>query len=144
ITSVGLFIAFGGANGTVRTFAVLLVMVILYAGGVWLFNNRPKLQQAGLAFAGIGMTIAPLAGVAAYYYLFNQNNAPAVWLATSILCMAMYAHALLVLRKPLINYLLIFTFLSLFESGVSVLTLPVYYFGWAMASVGIILTFFSR
>ncbi len=144
VASVGLFIAFGGANGVIRTFAVLAVTGILYASGMWLFHNKPKLKQAGVAFSGIGMTIAPLSGVAAFNYLFNQTNGPVVWFATSLLCLGMYAHALWVFRQPLVSYILIFTFLSLFESGVSIISAPVYYFGWAMALVGIILSIASR
>lgn len=144
VASVGLFIAFGGASGGLRTFAVLLVTAVMYGSGIWLFRHRPRLEQAALAFAGIGIVIAPLVGAAAYQYLFNKSHAPVVWLITSVLCMALYLHAMLVLRKPLINYVLIFTFLSLFESGVSVASAPVYYFGWGLAFVGIILQLIAR
>lgn len=144
VASVGLFIVFGGASGVIRTFAVLLMTAGLYWAGIWLFHNKPKLEQAGIAFTGIGMTIAPLSGVAAYNYLFAQTNGPAVWFATSLLCMAMYTHALWTFRKPLVSYILIFTFLSLFESGVSIISAPIYYFGWAMALVGIILSLAGR
>lgn len=144
VASVGLFIAFGGANGAVRTTATFLVMGVMYGMGIWLFNNKPKLAQAGIAFSGMGMTIAPLVGFAAYYYLFAQANGPIVWFVTSLMCMAMYIHALRVFRRPLISYILIFTFLSLFESGVSIIDAPIYYFGWAMALVGIILAVASR
>lgn len=144
VASVGLFIAFGGTDGVIRTLAVLAVMIVLYGGGQWLFHSKPKLEQAGLAFAGMGMAIAPLAGVAAYYYLFEQAQGPLVWMLTSLLCVGMYAHALISLKRPLISYLLIFTFLSLFESGVSIIDAPVYYFGWAMALTGIVLTALSR
>ncbi len=144
VASVSLFIVFGGANGAVRTFAVLAVTAALYSTGIWLFRSKPKLEQAGVAFSGIGMTIAPLSGVAAYNYLFAQTNGPAVWFVTSLLCMGMYAHALWVFRRPLVSYILIFTFLSLFESGVSIISAPIYYFGWAMALVGIILSIASR
>lgn len=144
VASVGLFVAFGGANGAVRTTAAFLVMIVMYGAGIWLFRNKPKLVQAGIAFSGMGMTIAPLVGVAAYYYLFAQTNGPAIWFATSLMCMAMYIHALWIFRQPLVSYILIFTFLSLFESGVSIIEAPIYYFGWAMALVGIILAVASR
>jgi hypothetical protein len=144
VASVGLFIVFGGANGAVRTIAVLAVTGALYSVGIWLFHSKPKLIQAGIAFSGIGMTIAPLVGVAAYYYLFEQTSGPAVWFVTSLMCFGMYIHALWTFRRPLVSYILIFTFLSLFESGVSIMTAPIYYFGWAMALVGIILSFVSR
>jgi hypothetical protein len=48
-------------------------------------------------------------------------------------------HALFTLHKPLLSYLLIFTFLSLFESGISLINAPIYYLGWGLAAVGIIL-----
>lgn len=144
VASVGLFITFGGANGAVRTIAVFLVMGVLYSAGIWIFRSKPKLVQAGIAFSGIGMTIAPLVGLAAYYYLFEQTGGPAIWFVTSLMCMLMYIHALWVFRRPLVSYILIFTFLSLFESGVSIISAPIYYFGWAMALVGIILAVSSR
>lgn len=144
VASVGLFIVFGGANGAVRTIAVLAVTGVMYSTGIWLFRSKPKLEQAGIAFSGIGMTIAPLVGFAAYYYLFEQVHGPSVWFATSILCFGLYIHALWTFRRPLVSYILIFTFLSLFESGVSIVSAPIYYFGWAMALVGIILSLASR
>lgn len=143
VASVGLFIAFGGADGFIRTFAVALVMAVMYCSGIWLFHNKPKLRPAGLAFAGIGIAIAPLVGLAAYNYLFK--SAPStVWFVTSLLCLLMYAHALITLRRPPINYIFIFTFLSLFESGVSIASAPIYYFGWALALTGMILKATSR
>src|SRR5687768_12735256 len=48
------------------------------------------------------------------------------------------------LTAPLISYILIFTFLSLFESGVSIIQAPIYYFGWGLAFVGIILALSAR
>ena len=144
VASVGLFVAFGGATPTLRAVAVLLVMAVMYGGGLWLYKNKPRLQQAGLAFAAIGIVIAPLVGLAFYSYIFNQQHGAAVWLLTSLFCLGLYAHALVTLKKPLISYLLIFTFLSLFESGVSIATAPVYYFGWGLAFVGIILQALSQ
>lgn len=138
VASVGLFVAFSNAGGALRTSAVALVTLALYASGIWIYNNRPKLKPAGLAFAGIGIAIAPLVGVAAYNYLF-LNQAEFVWLTTSIMCFLLYAHALFVLKNSLISYIFIFTFLSLFESSISMFSAPIYYFGWAMAAVGILL-----
>lgn len=138
VASIGLFIAFGGASGLLRTLAVFFVMMVMYCSGIWLFHNKPKLKPAGLAFAGIGIAIAPLVGLAAYNYLFIGQGST-VWFMTSLLCMVMYTHALVTLKHPLVNYIFIFTFLSLFESGVSIANAPIYYFGWAMAITGMIL-----
>lgn len=144
VASVGLFVAFGGLPGTLRTFAVALVALVMYTGGLWLFKNRAKLEQAGLAFAGIGLATAPFVGLAAYNFVFDQSSGSLVWFMTSLGCMGLYLHALFTLRKPLLNYILIFTFLSLIESGVSIIDAPLYYFGWGFAAVGLLLSVLSR
>ncbi len=144
VASVGLFIAFGGANGSIRTLLVLLLAAVFYCAGIWVYRTKPKLKQAGVAFVSIGIVIAPLVGAAAYLYIFDKANGPIIWLLTSVFCLALYLHALRVLRSPIIGYLLIFTFLSLFESGVSIIDVPVYYYGWALATVGILLQLANR
>ena len=144
VASVGLFVAFAGASGPLRTLAVLIVMAVLYASGLWLYDTKLRLRQAGLAFAGMGIVIAPLVGLAAYTYVFDQRFGAIVWALTSLLCIGLYAHALVRLRYSLIGYLLIFTFLSLFESGVSIIDASIYYFGWGLAFVGLLLQLFAR
>lgn len=138
VAAVGLFVAFAGASGWIRTLAVLFVTLALYATGHWVYRSKPALKPAGLAFVGMGVAIAPLVGVAAYSYI-SGTSPQAVWFATSLFCLALYGHALLSLRKPLINYIFIFTLLSLFESGVAILDAPIYYFGWTMAAIGLLL-----
>lgn len=138
VAAVGLFVAFAGASGWIRTLAVLFVTLALYATGQWVYRSKPALKPAGLAFVGIGVAIAPLVGVAAYSYI-SGTSPQAVWFVTSLFCLALYSHALVSLRKPLINYIFIFTLLSLFESGVAILDAPIYYFGWAMAAIGLLL-----
>jgi len=137
VASAGLFVAFSGMSGGVRTLTVLLVSLCMYGAGVWLFKNKHKFAQAGLAFAGIGISIAPLVGLAAYVYVYDQTNGASVWLTTSALCMTLYIHALVTLRKPLINYIFIFTLVSFFQSMVSIIDAPVYYYGWVFSIIGI-------
>jgi hypothetical protein len=144
VASVGLFVAFGGLPGELRTFIVALVSVGMYGSGLWLFDNKPKLKQAGLAFVGIGIAIMPLVGLAAYIFVFNLANAPLAWLITSVLCLGMYTHALIKLRSTFLDYLFIFTIVSLFESAVSISHAPVYYFGWMLALIGLIATLVGR
>lgn len=138
VASVGLFVAFGGASGWIRTLAVLFVSLSLYGVGQWLYKEKPALALAGLAFAGISIAITPLVGVAAYGYI-KSISPQFIWFATSLLCLGMYTHALLTLKKPLINYIFIFTILSTFESGVAIMQVPAYYFGWAIIALGLIL-----
>jgi|GEM_PF-1185279 len=143
VVSVGLFIALGGTSGWIRTLSVLFMALALYFSGQWIYKTKAALKPAGLTFAGIGIVITPLVGLAAHKYI-GGTSPQVVWFATSILCMALYSHALVSLRKPLINYIFIFTLLSLFESGVAVINAPIYYFGWAMAAVGLLLQIISR
>lgn len=138
VAAAGLFVAFGGATGGVRTFIVAVVAALFYCVGFLLWYDRPKLRQAALTFIGIGIVLAPLAGVAAYSYVFRGSGA-LVWFVTSVVCLGLYAHAVSVLKHPLLEYVLIGTFVSLFESSVAVLQLPAYYYGWGLAAVGLIL-----
>jgi hypothetical protein len=47
--------------------------------------------------------------VAAYSYVFTGSGA-LVWLVTSLACFGLYVHAFLVLKHPLLEYVLIGTF----------------------------------
>lgn len=137
VAAAGLFVAFGGADGVVRTVITLCVSLALYIFGVRLFHTKPRLKQAGQTFAGIGIVLAPLVGAALYAYVFNESNGVLAWCLTSLYCLALYAHALYVFRTPLMSYVLIFTFISLFQSGVGISDAPLYYYGWGLAIVGI-------
>lgn len=138
VAAAGLFVAFGGATGVVRILTVLTVMLVFYAAGLWLYDNRPRLRAAGATFVGIGIMLAPLVGVASYAYAF-RDRAQVVWFGTSVLCLALYGYALRRLRTPLLEYVFIGTIVSLFESMVAIIQGPVYYYGWMLAAVGILL-----
>lgn len=140
IASIGLFVAFGDINGTVKTLIILIMGLLLYGLGCWLYQTKPTLKIVGVAFAGIGMAIIPLVGFAAYAYIFDQSQAPLIWFVTSLIVFCVYAHGLWLFKNSFMNYVFIFTTLSLFESMVSVVSAPIYYFGWAMAIMGISLT----
>lgn len=135
VASVGLFVGLADANGLLKTILVLILAAGLYGVGLWLYKNKESLKPAGLTFAGMGIAITPLVGVAAYNFL--QYQAQAAWFVTSLLCLVMYAHALVALRKPLLNYIFMFTLLSLFQSSVSILNAPIYFYGWTLAVLGI-------
>jgi hypothetical protein len=139
VTAVGLFVAFASLSGTARTLLVLLTMAVMYFGGFWLHNRNERLKPAGVAFVAIGMAIAPLVGVAAYHYMTSRTDGPAVWFITSVLCVGMYAYALHKIRTTFISYLFIFSFLSLFESAVSIVDSSVQYYAWGLILAGMAL-----
>jgi hypothetical protein len=139
VAAAGLFVAFGGFSGGVRTLTVLVTIAVLYFGGFWLYERSSKLRPAGVTFTAIGMALAPLAGVAAYYFIAGGSYGPFIWLLTSLLCLGLYVNALLKLRYAFITYLFIFSFVSLFESAVSILHAPVHYYIWGLIVAGMIL-----
>lgn len=141
VASAGLFVAFSGLSGGFRTFIVVIAMLTMYCGGFWLHNRSTRLRPAGVAFVAIGMAIAPLVGVATFHFIAAQRYAILIWVLTSILCCAMYALALLRLHYTFISYLVIFSFLSLFESFVAITDASVYYYVWALIIAGMILRF---
>jgi len=143
VASAGLFVAFAGLSGVIRTLVVIATMVVLYGGGFWLYGRSSKLRPAGVTFVAIGMAIAPLVGVAVYHYLATGLDAKVIWFGTSILCMSMYAYAFKRLKKPLLSYLFIFSFISLFESAIGVLDLAVPYYLWGLIVVGMLLRFWG-
>lgn len=138
VTSVGLFVTLGNASGWVRTISVLVVTLSLYGIGLWIYRNKPALEIASITFIGISIAIAPLVGVAAYNYISGASP-QVIWFMTSVICLGLYAHALFAIRKPLLNYVFIFTLLSTFESGVAIMNVPIYYYGWVMIAVGLLL-----
>ncbi len=137
LAAAGLFVAFAGASGLVRVAVVFIAMAVLYIGGFWLNDNKPKLASAGKTFIGMGMMLAPLVGLAAHSYSL-QGRPQLVWLLTSLLCFGLYFHALKRLKTPLLEYIFIGSFVSLFESGISVLHAPLYYYAWGLAVTGLI------
>ena len=138
IASIGPFIAYQGTNGWARTLLVLIMSMCFYAFGQWIYKTKAKLKSVGLTFVGIGISLAPMVGLAAFNFV-EGASASAVWFLTSLICLALYAHALITIRKPLLNYIFIFTLLSVFESGVAIIQVPAYYFGWMMIAVGLLL-----
>ena len=140
LAAAGLFVALAGENGMLRVIIIALTSAALYAGGLWLFRTKPKLKTPAYTFVGMGMMLAPLAGLATYAYVFKDQG-PWVWFATSLACLVLYLHALRVLKNPLLEYIFLGTFVSLFESSVAILQLPVYYYGWGLTVVALIFLF---
>ena len=139
VASAGLFVAFSGVGGILKAISVYVVAMALYITGCWLYKNKKQFTQVGIAFAGIGMSILPLMGLAIYKYVLNSQNGSIAWFIASLLSLSVFGHAVWYFRKPFLNYVLIFTSLSLFESAISIIDVPIYCFGWVMATLSLIL-----
>lgn len=142
--AVGLFLAFGNLPGVAKSSLVGMLVVLFYGSGQWLFQNSKRLKQGGLAFIGIGLVLLPFFGLSLHSDTFNRENGALIWGITSLLAVALYYHALVTTRQAFITYSMLAAVLSLFESGVSIVSLPTYYFALGMAAVSILFLVFSR
>lgn len=132
IAAASLFVLLSGVGGGIKTLSVIFVSALFYVVGVLLSRRTQRLAGVGMAFAAIGLMLAPLTGVAAYGYLLGQSHGAAVWLVTSIGCLILYVHALFVLQKDYISYLCIGMLISLVESIGFQSGLSMYYLAWGL------------
>ncbi len=146
VVSAGIFVGynFETLSGVFKTLFLGLFAAVFYFVGLALFLRASKLRPAGVTFTGIGLVLLPLIGLAAYNFTSLHDYASATWFATSMITLAAYIVTLAVTRQTYIAYLMSFTALSTFESSVSMFNLPVYWFGWGMAIVSIILLALGR
>ncbi len=144
VAAVGLFVAISGLGGFARTLIVALTAAVLYSGGLWLYKNNKKLEQAGISFVGTGLIIAPLVGVAWYNLVLGETYAGPVWLVTSLACIALYVHAYSKIKNDFISYLLIGSFVSSVESAVLTIDLPSYGYAWGLVVAGLLLAITNR
>lgn len=141
VVSAGIFVGynFEVLSGTFKTTFLALFAIIFYVVGLGLFLKAPKLRPAGITFTGIGLVLLPLVGLAAYNFTSAHEHGSVLWFAMSVFTLVAYGVTLAITRQTYVAYLMAFTTLSLFESGVSLINLPVYWFGWGMALTSVLL-----
>lgn len=118
VAASALFVA-SAAPVPVRLIGVWLVTGLLYGAGLLLHGAVDRLRPAALAFAGTGLAIVPFAGLATFSLGFP--DAPAVWLATSLIGTIAYVVAAVRLSSRLVVYLSMAFLLSTAWSSVAVL-----------------------
>ncbi len=143
ITSIGLFVAFADISGSARTWLVFIVATAMYIMGSWLHDNKKKLEEVGITFVAIGMSALPFVGLAAYYYVYDEQYGPIIWLLTSVGSLTLYLATLIKLRNTFVSFMLIGSIVSLLEATVSIIEAPAYYYIWMMIVVGVVLQFVS-
>jgi hypothetical protein len=121
-----------------RFAAVCAVTALFYGAGFVLHARVPRLRPAAVAFAGTGLALVPVVGLALYN--FALHDGPAAWLITSLVGTAAYVAAAARLESRVLVYLS-FTFLaSTACSGVSVLGGPLVWYFAALIGVAVLLT----
>lgn len=146
VVSAGIFVGynFETLSGVFKTVFLGLFAAMFYVVGLLLFLRTTKLRPAGITFTGIGLVLLPLIGLAAYNFTSLHDFGSATWFATSLITLATYVVTLAITRQTYVAYLMAFTALSTFESSISLFNLPVYWFGWGMAIVSILLLVLGR
>jgi hypothetical protein len=102
-----------------RFAGVLAVTALFYAGGLVLHAKAPRLRPAAVAFAGTGLALIPVAGLALYSFLLHDG--PGAWLVTSFIGTVAYVAAAVRMDSRILAYLSLTFVVSTAWSGISVL-----------------------
>lgn len=121
----------GTALDSVSKFVGLLVITLgFYGVGLWLHRSMPKLRPAAVAFVGTGLALVPFVGLAFYNYVMPDGAW--TWFMTSLIGLAMFMYAAVVIRNQVLAYLTSAFVFSLTTSTISVMRVP---FVWYFAMV---------
>ncbi|MBT2532128.1 hypothetical protein J7E83_08300 [Arthrobacter sp. ISL-48] len=121
-----------------RFAAVCAVTSMFYGAGFVLHARVPRLRPAAVAFAGTGLALVPVAGLALYN--FALHDGPAAWLITSLVGTAAYVTAAVRLESRVLVYLSLTFLVSTAWSGVSVLGGPLVWYFAALIGLAVLLT----
>ena len=102
-----------------RFAGVVAITALFYAGGLVLHAKAPRLRPAAVAFAGTGLALIPVAGLALYSFLLH--DAPGAWLVTSFIGTVAYVAAAVRMDSKVLAYLSLTFIVSTALSGISVL-----------------------
>ncbi|MEV7660755.1 hypothetical protein [Paenarthrobacter sp. NPDC089316] len=121
-----------------RFAGIWFITVLFYVAGMILHAKIPRLRPAATAFAGTGLALIPVTGLAMYNFVLH--NGPAAWLVTSLLGTLVYAFTAVKLDNRVLAYLSISFVVSTAWSGVSVLGGALVWYFTALIAVAVLLT----
>ena len=126
----------GTSLAAVLRFAgVCLITALFYGVGLALHAKAPRLRPAAVAFAGTGLALVPVAGLAMYN--FAVQDAGLAWLLTSLVGTLAYVVAAIRLESRVLVYLSFTFVVSTAWSGVSVLGAPLVWYFAAMIGLAV-------
>ncbi|WP_461164789.1 hypothetical protein [Arthrobacter sp. R4-81] len=114
------------------------ITALFYTAGFVLHQKVPRLRPAAVAFAGTGLALIPVVGLALYN--FALQDGPIAWLTTSLLGLAAYSFAAVRLESRVLAYLSLTFVISSTWSGVSVLGGALVWYFTAMIGLAVLLT----
>ena len=118
VAAAALFVG-TGLPAVLRFAGVCLITALFYVTGLALHAKSPKLRPAAVAFAGTGLALVPVAGLAMYN--FAVQDGPLAWLLTSVVGTLAYVVAAVRLESRVLVYLSLTFVVSTAWSGVSLL-----------------------
>lgn len=122
-----------------RFAGVCAVTAAFYAAGFVLHSRVPRLKPAAVAFAGTGLALVPVTGLALYN--FALHHGPTAWLITSLIGTVAYMAAAVRLESRVLVYLSLTFVASTAWSGVSVLGGAIVWYFAALIGLAVLLTF---
>ena len=114
------------------------ITALFYSAGLVLHGRVPRLRPAAVAFAGTGLALIPVVGLALYN--FALQDGPIAWLATSMLGLVAYSFAAVRLESRVLAYVSLTFVVSSTWSGVSVLGGALVWYFTAMIGLAVLLT----
>lgn len=121
-----------------RFAGVCLITVLFYGAGLALHAKAPRLRPAAIAFAGTGLALVPVAGLAMYN--FAVQDAGLAWLLTSVVGTLAYMVAAVRLESRVLVYLSLTFVVSTAWSGVSVIGAQLVWYFAAMIGFAVVST----
>lgn len=121
-----------------RFVGVCVVTLMFYGAGFVLFAKVPRLKPAAVSFAGTGLALIPVCGLAMYN--FALQDGPIAWFITSLLGLAAYVIAAIRLESRVLAYLSLTFVVSSTWSGVSVLGGALVWYFTAFIGLAVLLT----
>ncbi|QCO99414.1 DUF2339 domain-containing protein [Arthrobacter sp. 24S4-2] len=121
-----------------RFAGVCLITALFYGAGIVLHAKAPRLRPAAVAFAGTGLALVPVAGLAMYN--FAVQDGPLAWLLTSVIGTLAYVAAAIRLESRVLVYLSLTFVVSTAWSGVSVVGASLVWYFAAMIGFAVAMT----
>ena len=127
-----------GLPAVLRFAGVVAITAVFYAGGLILHAKAPRLRPAAVAFAGTGLALIPVVGLAMYN--FTLPDGPAAWLVTSFIGTVAYVGAAVRMDSRILAYLSLTFVVSTAWSGISTVGGALIWYFAALIAIAVILT----
>ncbi|MDI3211454.1 hypothetical protein [Arthrobacter sp. AL12] len=127
-----------GLPAVLRFAGVVAITALFYTGGLVLHAKAPRLRPAAVAFAGTGLALIPVVGLAMYN--FTLPDGPAAWLVTSFIGTVAYVAAAVRMDSRVLAYLSLTFVVSTAWSGISVVGGALLWYFAALIAIAVILT----